>query len=110
MVELSGGQDITAKAVMQAAAEGDMAATHIVREAMRWLARGLLTIIRIVNPDVIVLGGGVAQSGALLLDNLRSFLEEWASPTITYSTEIVTAALGNYSPLYGAAALGLEVA
>ena len=110
MVELSGGQDITAKAVMQAAAEGDMAAAHIVREAMRWLARGLLTIIRIVNPDVIVLGGGVAQSGTLLLDNLRNFLEEWASPTITYSTEIVTAALGNYSPLYGAAALGLEVA
>jgi glucokinase len=110
MVELSGGQDITAKAVMQAAAEGDMAAAHIVREAMRWLARGLLTVIRILNPDVIILGGGVAQSGALLLDNLRNFLEELASPTISYSTEIVTAALGNYSPLYGAAALGLEVA
>ncbi len=110
MVELSGGQDITAKAVMQAAAEGDAAAAHIVREAMRWLARGLLTVIRILNPDVIILGGGVAQSGALLLDNLRNFLEELASPTISYSTEIVTAALGNYSPLYGAAVLGLEVA
>jgi glucokinase len=110
MVELSGGQDITAKAVMQAAAEGDAAAAHIVREAMRWLARGLLTVIRILNPDVIILGGGVAQSWALLLDNLRNFLEELASPTISYSTEIVTAALGNYSPLYGAAVLGLEVA
>jgi predicted NBD/HSP70 family sugar kinase len=65
-------------------------------------------IIRILNPDVIVLGGGVAQSGAILLESLHRFLDELASPTITYSTEIVTAALGNYSPLYGAAAMGLS--
>jgi len=108
MVELSGSQEITAEAVMRAAAEGDSAAAHIVHETTRWLARGLLMVIRILNPDMIVLGGGVAQSGTLLLENLHSFLEEFASPTIIYSTEIVTAALGNYSPLYGAAALGAE--
>ena len=107
ILELSPGNDITAEAVMRAAAEGDAAASHIVRETTRWLARGLLMIIRILNPDVIVLGGGVAQSGTLLLENLRGFLEEFASPTITYSTEIVTAGLGNYSPLYGAAAMAL---
>ena len=94
---------------MQAAAEGDVAAIHILRETTRWLARGLLMVIRILNPDVIVLGGGVSQSGVLLLNTLHSFLDEFASPTINYSTEIVTAALGNYSPLYGAAAMGLEI-
>jgi len=111
MAELSGGKvsDITAKAVIQAAAEGDMAAAHILREAARWLARGLLMIIRIVNPDKIVLGGGVAQSGRVLLDPVRSFLKDFASPTIGYSTEIVLAELGAYSPLYGAAALALEL-
>ena len=108
MVELSGSQEITAEAVMRAAVEGDSAAAHIVHETTRWLARGLLMVIRILNPDMIVLGGGVAQSGTLLLENLHSFLEEFASPTIIYSTEIVTAGLGNYSPLYGAAALGAE--
>jgi glucokinase len=66
-------------------------------------------IIRILNPEVIVLGGGVGQSGELLLKALRSSLDELASPTITYSTEIVTAALGSYSALYGAAAMGLDV-
>jgi len=108
MVELSGGPDITAKGLIQAAAEGDAVATNIFRETTRWLARGLLMIIRLLNPDVIVLGGGVAQSGPLLLDPLHGFLDELASPTITYTTEIVTAALGNYSPLYGAAAMGLD--
>jgi glucokinase len=107
MVELSGGPEITAKGLMQAAAEGDSAATHILRETTRWLARGLLMVIRILDPDVIVLGGGVAQSGVILLETLHTFLEELASPTITYSTEIVTSALGNYSSLYGAAAMGL---
>jgi len=108
MLELSGGERITAKGLVQAAAEGDSPAIHILREATRWLARGLLMVIRIVNPDVIILGGGVSQSGAVLLENLQVFLDELASPTITYSTKIVTAALANYSALYGAAALGLE--
>jgi glucokinase len=109
MVELSGGPEITAKGLMQAAVEGDAPASHILRETTRWLARGLLMVIRILNPDVIVLGGGVAQSGELLLNTLHGFLDDFASPTITYSTEIVTAALGSYSALYGAAAMGLEI-
>ena len=109
MVELSGSPEITAKGLMLAAAEGDVAATHILRESTRWLARGLLMVIRILNPDIIVLGGGVAQSGVILLETLQGFLDEFSSPAISYSTEIVTASLGNYSPLYGAAAMGLEI-
>ena len=71
MLELSGGPEITAKGLMQAAAEGDAPANHILRETARWLARGLLMVIRILNPDIIVLGGGVSQSGVLLLDALQ---------------------------------------
>ena len=109
MMELSGGPKITAKGLMLAAGEGDQPATEILKETARWLARGILTVIRILNPEVIVLGGGVAQSGELLLKTLRGSLDEFASPTITYSTEIVTAALGTYSALYGAAAMGMDV-
>ena len=109
MLELSGGPEITAKGLMLAAAEGDQAANQILKETARWLAHGILMIIRILNPEVIVLGGGVGQSGELLLKALRSSLEGLASPTITYSTEIVTAALGTYSALYGAAAMGIDV-
>jgi len=111
MIELSGGNpdEITARAVVQAAAEGDLAAGHIIREAARWLARALLTVIRLINPDKIVLGGGVAQAGILLLGPVREVLEEYRSPSIRYSTEIVLAELGVYSPLYGAAALALEL-
>src|SRR5579859_309629 len=101
--------NITAIAVFQAAAEGDMAAIQIIDEAARWFARALLMVIRIVNPDKIVLGGGVTLAGETFLGPVRTFLKEMGSPSITYSTEIQLAELGQFSPLYGAAALAYEL-
>jgi glucokinase len=106
----SRSEGITAREIAQAAAQGDPADLEIIRAAARSLARGLLTVIRILNPDRIILGGGLIQAGAVLLDPLRGSLTKLASPTIGYSTEIVTAGLGAYSPLYGAAAMALDLA
>jgi glucokinase len=102
-------EEITAKEIVQATSQGDTTALHIVAEAARWLARGLLTVIRILNPDRIILGGGLALAGQVLLGPLHQCLAELASPTIGYSTEIVVAELGTYSPLYGAAAMALDL-
>ncbi len=110
-LQLSSGdpERITAEAVFRAAGEGERSALLIVREAVRALARGLLVAIRILNPDKIVLGGGVALSGRILLDPVHEFLDEFSAPMLEHSTEIVQAELGKYSPLYGAAAMGLEL-
>ena len=107
----SGGQPagITAKEIAQAAARGDRAALQIMAEAAGWLARGLLTVIRLINPDKIILGGGLTLAGPVLLDPLHQSLAQLASPTIGYSTQIGTAELGLDSPLYGAAALALDL-
>jgi glucokinase len=102
-------EGITAKEIVQAASEGDTVPLQIVQEAAGWLARGLLTVIRILNPDRIVLGGGLTLAGRILLDPLERCLTELASPTVGYSTEIVAAELGLYSPLYGAAAMALDL-
>lgn len=110
MVELSGGlvERVTAREVALAAAEGDPIASRIFRDAARWLGRGLMSVIRIVNPDKIVLGGGVAQAGKLLLDPIHEVMEERKSPALPVTTEIVIAELGMYSALHGAAALALD--
>jgi len=108
MVELGGNpEDITAKGVFEAAANGDMAATQIVDEAARWFARALLMLIRIVNPDKIILGGGVTISGNTFLTPVRRFMKEMGSPAISYTTEVQLAELGQNAPLHGAAALAL---
>ncbi len=111
VIELSGGQveEISARTVAQAAAEGDPMAATIMKEVGRWLARGVLTVIRIVHPDRVVLGGGVSQAGAVLLNPVREALQDFGSPTIKYSSEIVLAELGTLSPLYGAAAVALRL-
>jgi glucokinase len=103
------GEGITAKEIVQAASEGDAGALHIVQEAAGWLARGLLTVIRILNPDRIILGGGLTLAGQVLLGPLHQCLAGLASPTIGYSTEIVIAELGTYSPLYGVATMATDL-
>jgi glucokinase len=102
-------EQITAEAIFRAAGEGERGAIFIVREAARALARALLAAIRILNPDKIILGGGVALSGRILLDPVHEFLDEFSAPMLEHSTQIVQAELGKYSPLYGAAALALEL-
>ena len=98
-------EDITAKIVFQAAAGGDISALQIVNEAARWLARAILMVIRIVDPDIIVLGGGVMQAGEIFLGPVRTFLKELSTSTIIYSTEVVLSKLGQDSQLFGAQAL-----
>ena len=111
LMELGGenAENLTARLVFDAAAEGDPAATGLVREAVYWLARALTIAIRLINPDKIILGGGVAQAGDRLLTPLQELMAQWKSGNFPYTTEISTAGLGNDSPLYGAAALGREL-
>lgn len=112
LLELSGGrvENISSRAVAQAAAEGDSMAVGIIQETARWLARAILVVVRVLNPDKVVLGGGVARAGNVLLRPVTESLREMASPSLEYSTEIVLAELENYSPLYGAAAMAMELA
>ncbi len=100
---------ITSEVVFRAAGEGERSAQFIVREAARALAKALLISIRILNPEVIILGGGVALAGRLLLDPVHEFLDEFSAPMLEHSTRVVRAELEEYSPLYGAAAMALEV-
>lgn len=111
-IELASGdpERITAEVVFRAAGEGEKSAQFIVREAARALAKALLISIRILNPEVIILGGGVALAGRLLLDPVHEFLDEFSAPMLEHSTRVVQAELEECSPLYGAAAMALELA
>jgi glucokinase len=111
VLQLSGGraESISAQAVAEAAAAGDSMAVSIIHESAHWLARALLMVVRILNPDKIILGGGVALAGEVLLEPLRQSMQDLASPALPFSIEVVLAELGNYSPLYGGAAMVMEL-
>ncbi|MGH9345188.1 MAG: ROK family protein, partial [Terriglobia bacterium] len=111
LLELCGGKpgNANTRELVEAAKQGETAAASIFSGALRSLALALIMAIRLIDPDKIIFGGGVAQAGNFLIHGLEEAMKEWWSDQFPYSTEIVLAELGNDSPLYGAAALALEV-
>ena len=104
IAQLAGGQPVTADIVTAAARQGDPAARAIFVQAGRALAVGLAGLINLFNPEVIVLGGGVAEAGELLTAPLQQWLPTYAMPHIADHVRIVTSSLGPNVGLYGAAA------
>jgi predicted NBD/HSP70 family sugar kinase len=89
---------LTAEAITLAAAEGDAAATRVLRTLVRALAQGIAPALLTLNPEVLVLGGGRSRAGEVLRDSLRSEINE----LVLYPPEIRTSALGDEAVLVGA--------
>lgn len=98
-------RSISAKDVFLFAAKGDLLASSIVSEATFHLGFALANIGSSLNPEKIVLGGGVANAGNQLLLPVRQYFKKYAFPTVARSTEIVLAKLGNDAGVVGAASL-----
>jgi len=108
IMEKCGGdvEKINAKIVIDAAKEGDETAVKVFNGYARALAHGIVSIINMIDPEVIVLGGGVSAAGEFLLEAVRREL----APIIFFKTmpyaRIELAQLGNDAGIIGAAMLG----
>jgi glucokinase len=98
---------ITAPLVLQAAEEGSEAARKVWEDTAEYIAIGLGSIIHIVAPPLVVLGGGVAQAGEKLLGPVRERLREHVFYIPLDRIRVEAAALGHDSALIGAATLAL---
>jgi glucokinase len=105
LLALAGGrvEAVTAQVVAQAAAEGDALAQDVLDDAARALGAALGAAISLMNPERVVLGGGVTKSGARWWRTVRE--EARATAFAQSRTDIVPAALGDDAPLWGAIAL-----
>lgn len=104
-VQSGGDVPITARHVAQAAAAGVVTARSIINRAAEALGVGLVNVIHAINPEMIVLGGGVTQMGALLLEPALRVVNERAMRTPLAAARIVLAELGANAGLVGAGAL-----
>ena len=92
------------KAVGEAAAQGDALALEVIQEAGRWLGLGLVNLIHLFNPQIIVVGGSVAQLGDLIFEPARRVIEEYLiDPAFNLPNLIRQAELGDDVCLVGAA-------
>ena len=79
-------------------------------EVGRYLGIGIANMITVMSPDRVVIGGGVAAAGDLLLEPIRAELRRRVRTTSLDEVEIVTAELGTWAGAIGAAIHGAEAA
>lgn len=102
--EIAGDGPITAEVVAEAAECGDPVARDIFNRAGKALAVGIGGLINVFNPELIVVGGGLARSGDLILEPFRASLPQYTMPPIFAHVSIVPSELGEDTGLVGAAA------
>lgn len=95
--------EITAADVSRAAAGGNALARLILTESARHLGRGIGNAINLMNPQRVILGGGVTKAGKLWWNVVRHTARQYTLPETP--VDIVPATLGDDAPLWGAVAL-----
>jgi glucokinase len=110
LVDMVGGkiESITTDKIGDAAQNGDLLALDVLSRAGKYLGVGMANLVNIFNPDMIILGGGMAKMGDLFLDPAKRVVAEKAFPISAQAVRIVTAQLGDEAGVYGAAALAFE--
>ena len=96
--------DITPYIVAVAAKEGDPVARQIFRIMGEYIGMGLTSVVNLLNPEKIIIGGGVADAGDILLDPIRETIAKRAM-VIQREVEVVPAQLGNTAGVIGASLL-----
>jgi glucokinase len=110
LLGLAGGriEAVTAEVVAEAARRKDPLALEIVAETVTYLAMGIANIVSILNPEVVVVGGGLFQAADVFLEPVRREFKRWAQPLAARAVKIELSALGEDAGLYGCGRLAWE--
>ena len=103
--ELANGREITPFMVYEAAMQGDAVAKRIFAIVGEWLGIALTSVVNLLNPEKIIIGGGVSQAGNFLIDPIRQTINERAIKVSADAVEVVTAKLGERAGVIGASLL-----
>jgi len=110
LTEIVGGktENITCEKVEVAARNGDSLALEVITKAATYLGIGLVNLVNIFNPEMIIIGGGLANMGDLLLEPARRVVRERAFQLPARLVHIVPAQLGDDAAVLGAAVFALQ--
>ena len=100
---------VTGGMVTRAARDGDAVSVAILAEVGHWLGVGIGGLVNILDPEIVLMAGGVAEAGDLVLEPARaSYRDTVEAEEMRPDVPIVMAAHGNHTGVVGAAALVLE--
>jgi glucokinase len=95
--------NVSAKNVFDCARNGDKVASSVIEEVSFYLGLALANIANTLNPEIMVLGGGVSKAGEVLLNPIKENFDKYSFPRVKESTKIAIATLGNDAGVIGAA-------
>ena len=99
-------EGLTGRAITDAARDGDQVALAAFNTTAQWLGAGIASLSVILDPECVVIGGGVVDAGEILLEPTRVALERYMPFAGKHpSPRIIAATLGNEAGLVGAADL-----
>ena len=101
------GKEYTSKDIFDAAKAGDGVAIEITKQYGDYLGKGLAVVASVINPEIIVLGGGVSKCGEMLFDLLKPSFEKYVFSGCG-GVKFALAKLGNDAGIYGAAKMVIE--
>ncbi|MEV4810711.1 ROK family protein [Micromonospora avicenniae] len=107
---LAANGTVTALDVAEGAVEGDVACIQLIRDGGRRVGGVLAGLVSFANPSMIVIGGGLAQLGHILLAEIRSVVYRRSLPLATGNLPVVLSELGPRAGVAGAAVLASDVA
>jgi glucokinase len=105
---LAAGRAIDGPLVTELAHFGDAAAVDAIAVIGGWVGIGVCNLVNMLDPEVVVIGGGVVATGELLLEPARAVVAERALSPAREHVRIVSARFGAESGMLGAAALALD--
>jgi glucokinase len=106
---LTAGRDITGMLATELAHDGDAVARDVVEGVGHHLGVGISNVVNVLNPEVVVVGGGVIAAGELLLAPARKVVAERALAPSRDQVRIVPTRFGDASGMLGAALLAMDL-
>ena len=110
MAAFASAEKITALDVAAEARKGDLVAQEIISQAGQYLGIAIASLINVVNPGMIVIGGGVSQIGDMFLEPIRRAVETRSLPAASRVVRITAAVLGRRSSGMGAVVQAISLA
>lgn len=107
IVELAGNNldAIHLKHIFQAAKENDILAVELLDKAAKQLGIKAAYLVNLLNPEVVVIGGGLEEAGEVFLNTVRTVVNEWAFEEMAANVKLVYSSLGENAVSLGAASL-----
>lgn len=100
--------ELSIKKLFAAARKKDEIALRTIKESAELLAKGLAGVVNLLNPEVVIVGGGVADGGAGFVEAVAQGLRNQACESAVENLRVVRATLGNSAGFIGASILGEE--